>query len=159
MTNSSPQPDLEAVAGVVLRTGAADLLLPNAAVVEIISFRPPAEIEGSPPWLLGNLDWRERPVPVVSVAAAGGAQEDVVPGRRARLVVCYTPSGNTALPYLAFLSLTPPRLAYFHSRALRPAQTDSENPFVLHALTYVDRPAWIPDIDAIERAVLQALKG
>ena len=33
-----------------------------------------------------------------------------------------------------------------------------ENPFVLHALTRAERPAWIPDLDAIEQAVLEALK-
>jgi chemosensory pili system protein ChpC len=149
---------MQSLAGVVLPSGAADLLLPNAAVAEVVAYRSPVAIEGAPAWLLGHLDWRERLVPVVSVAAADDGVEAAAPGRRARLAVCYTPSGNAALPYLAILAVEPARLARFHAEALVPARAVPDNPFVLHALTYAERPAWILDLDAVERAVLEALK-
>jgi chemosensory pili system protein ChpC len=156
--DGAPHPDAESVAGIVLPAGTADLLLPNAAVAEVVAYRSPAGIEGAPPWLLGHLDWRDRPVPVVSIAAADGGTESAAPGRRARLAVCYTPSGNAALPYVAFLAVEPARLARFRAEGLKPAKAVPENPFVLHALTHAERPAWIPDLDAIEQAVLEALK-
>jgi chemosensory pili system protein ChpC len=147
----------EGLPAIVLPCGAADLLLPNAAVAEVLSFRFPTPIEDPPAWLLGNLEWRERLVPVVSVAAAGQAKE-IALDRRARLAVCFTPSGNPSLPYLAFLAVEPPRLALLLAQSLEPGPSAPDNPFVLHALSYVDRPAWIPDFDAIERAVLEALQ-
>jgi chemosensory pili system protein ChpC len=150
--------DARSLAGVVLPAGPADLLLPNAAVAEIVAYRPPVEIAGVPPWLLGQLEWRERLVPVVSIAAAEEGGEGAAPGRRARLAVCFMPSGNTALPYVAILSVEPARLARFSAEALEPAAERRDNPFVLYALTYAERPAWIPDLDAVERAVLEALK-
>ncbi len=145
------------VRGIVLPTGAADLLMPNAAVVEVIAYCDPEPYPSAPGWLLGAVYWRGRDVPLVSLAAAGtGAAAPRLP--RARLVICYTPSGNSALPYVGILTVTPPRLARLSAEMLEPAQMDPDNPFVLHALTYAEQPAWIPDMDAIERAVLEALQ-
>ena len=45
----------------------------------------------------------------------------------------------------------------FIADALGPVEERPANPFVLHALTFAERPAWIPDLDAIERALLDAL--
>jgi chemosensory pili system protein ChpC len=151
--------DVDSVAGLVVPSGAANLLLPNAAVAEIVAYRPPAAVEGAPAWLLGTLDWRDRLVPAVSIAAAGANPAEVKPGHRARLVVCFTPSGNQALPYMALLATAAPRLARFHEQSLVPdpdAAEPQDNPFVLHALRYMDQPGWIPDMDALERAVLEA---
>lgn len=149
----------EEVRGVVLPTGAADLLMPNAAVVEVIAYCDPEPYPSAPGWLLGAVYWRGRDVPLLSLAAAGtgaGAAAPRLP--RARLVICYTPSGNSALPYVGILAVAPPRLARLSAEMLEPAQMDPDNPFVLYALTYAEQPAWIPDMDAIERAVLEAIQ-
>lgn len=147
----------DALRGVVLPVGASDVLLPNAAVAEVLAYGEPSPLADAPPWLLGTLDWREREIPVVSLAAAGDPPEAAEPGRRARLAVCFTPDGNPELPYLGLLCVAPPRLARFLPEALDPAAERPANPFVLHALTFAERPAWIPDLDAIERALLAAL--
>ena len=145
------------VRGIVLPTGAADLLMPNAAVVEVIAYCDPEPYPSAPGWLLGAVYWRGRDVPLVSLAAAGtGAASPRLP--RARLVICYTPSGNSALPYVGILAAVSPRLARLSAEMLEPAQMDPDNPFVLYALTYAEQPAWIPDMDAIERAVLEAIQ-
>jgi chemosensory pili system protein ChpC len=146
------------VVGVALPVGEADLLLPNAAVAEILTYHPPTPVPGGPDWFVGNLVWQQRPVPVVSIAAAqaeAAEEEEIASGRRTCLVVCYVPSGNRALPYVAILAFGPPRLGRFQADNLKLAPAESTNPFVLHALTYGGRPAWIPDMDAIERAVLE----
>jgi hypothetical protein len=53
----------------------------------------------------------------------------------------------------------PPRLTVFRAEAMGPGELPAANPFVLHALTYMDRPAWIPDMDSIEAAVREVLGG
>lgn len=150
--------DSNSVAGLLLPTGDADLLLPNAAVAEIIAYRPPMAVKGGPAWLMGEVDWRERLVPVVSVAAAQEGGTKTAPGNRARLAICFTPSGNPALAYVAVFASAPPRLARFHAQTLEPSDVGSHNPFVLHSLRYNDAPAWIPDMDAVERSVLEAIR-
>ena len=104
MTEAERQQFTDEVVGIVLPAGGADLLLPGSAVVEIVGYRSVSAVEKAPDRLLGNLDWRERSVPAVSVAAASGQSVQTEPGRRSCLVVCYTPSGNQALPYLALLA-------------------------------------------------------
>ena len=147
----------EDVRGVVLPTGAWDLLLPNAAVAEVVSYQHPTSYASSPGWLLGAITWRGCSVPLISLAMASAEPVEVARGQRARLVVCYTPSGNSALPYVAFLALGPPRLSRFNPQVLEPARVQPENPFVIHGAIFADKPAWIPDMDAIERAVLEAM--
>jgi len=151
------QIDPGALRGVVLPAGASDVLLPNAAVAEVLAYQPPHRLPDTPPWLLGMLRWREREVPVVSLSAASDPPEPAVPGRRARLAVCFSPDGNPELPYLGLLCVGSPRLARFAAETLEPAAERPANPFVLHALTFAERPAWIPDLDALERAILDAL--
>ncbi|MEA3278756.1 MAG: chemotaxis protein CheW [Pseudomonadota bacterium] len=153
------QPDATEVRGIVLPVGAADLLLPSAAVAEIVRYRDPTPFSSAPQWLLGAVTWRDHAVPLVSVAAQGGEPGAITPGLRARMVVCFTPNGNPKLPYVGILAVGVPRLARFRTEALVPTETVPENLFVLHALTFADRPAWIPDMHAIERSVLKALQA
>ena len=143
--------------GVVVPTGAVDVLLPNAAVAEVIGYQDPAPYASAPGWLLGALNWRGFALPLVSLTIAGEDPVGVVYGQRARSVICYTPSGNSALPYVGVAAIGPPRLARLSAKVLEPTQLLVDNPFVLHGLTYAERPAWIPDMDAIERAVLEAM--
>lgn len=145
--------------GVVLTTGAADLLLPFVAMAEVVGYQDPTPYASAPPWLLGAVTWRGCAVPLLSLAMADAEPVDVDRGQRARLVICYTPSGNRALPYVGILSFKPPRLARLSPQVLEPTQTPSENPFVLHGLTFAERPAWIPDMDSIERAVLGTIRS
>lgn len=149
----------EDIRGVVFPTGASDLLLPNAAVAEVVGYQHPSTYASAPGWLLGSVGWRGLSVPLVSLALADARPVEVSRGQRARLVVCYTPSGNQALPYVAVLALGPPRLTRFNGLVLEPPEAPPENPFVLHGVTFLTRPAWIPDMDAIERAVLEAMEA
>ena len=143
--------------GVVVPMGVVDVLLPNAAVAEIVGYQDPAPYVSAPGWLLGALTWRGFTLPLVSLTMAGEEPVEAVYGQRARSVICYTPSGNSALPYVGIAAVGPPRLARLSAQALEPIQLRVANPFVLHGLTYAERPAWIPDMDAIERAVLEAM--
>ena len=146
------------VRGVVIPTGAADLLLPNAAVAEVIGYQDPMRVPHAPDWLLGMVAWRGCKVPLVSLRQADIESVDGAHGQRTRLVICYTPSGNAALPYVGIRAEGPPRLARLSAQTLVPAQAETGNLFVLHGLIHAERPAFIPDMDAIERVVLEAIQ-
>jgi len=142
---------------VVIPAGEADILLPNAAVAEVLAYQSATPFVSGPPWLLGAVTWHDRPVPLISLSGAGASAVIPEPGPRARLVICYTPNGNRDLPYVGLLAVAPPRLARFKAQDLEPLPSRPDNPLILHALTYEARTAWIPDMDALERSVLEAL--
>ena len=48
------------------------VMVPNAAVAEIISVNEVSEVDGSPQWMLGKARWRGVELPVISYEAAGG---------------------------------------------------------------------------------------
>jgi chemosensory pili system protein ChpC len=146
----------EEIRSIVLATGAANLLLPNVAVAEIIGYQDPVPYTSPPPWLLGSVSWRGFPVPLVSLSMSNEHPIEVAQSRHARIVICYTPSGNRTLPYVGIVATESPRLARLSPEVLEPTQVPAENPFVLHSLIYAETLAWIPDMDAIERAVIEA---
>jgi chemosensory pili system protein ChpC len=51
-----------------------NLILPNAAVAEIGSYRKPEQIGGAPDWLLGKFRWREHDIPVLSLETLCGME-------------------------------------------------------------------------------------
>ena len=52
--------------GVLVPVGKHHLLLPNAAVAEVLGFEEPAPENDAPDWLLGRIDWRGWRIPVIS---------------------------------------------------------------------------------------------
>ena len=68
-------------------TGEETLLLPTSVMAEVIDFQPPRPTEEAPPWLLGEVDWENRQVPVFSFdALINGTEPGDVP-RRARIMI------------------------------------------------------------------------
>ena len=49
----------------IIPTEQETLLLPTSVMAEVIDFQPPRPTESAPPWLLGQIDWEDRQVPVV----------------------------------------------------------------------------------------------
>jgi chemosensory pili system protein ChpC len=140
-----------------LPTGVEDLVIPTAAVAEVIGYQNPALYDSAPSWLLGAVTWRGLAIPLISLSMANAQPIEVEYGHRARSVICYTPSGNKALPYVGISTVGPPRLMRLSPQSLEPSPIPPDNPFVLHGVTLAEQPAWIPNMDAIERAVLESL--
>lgn len=154
MIKPAPRPS-STLQGMVLPVGQTNLLLPNTAVAEILTFRRPDPVKSAAAWFSGIIDWRDHLVPVVSFAEPPeeGAEPDY-----ACVVICYIPSGNPELPYLGVLATEVPRLVTFKAADLQSAAASPRRPgpFVQHALRYANQPAWIPDLDALEHALLAA---
>ncbi len=87
------------------------LLLPNVCVAEILRGGAAVPRADAPPWLLGELDWRQQQVPLVSFDALGELGD--ANGRSDRAIVVLNRA--RALPGLPFYALTAsatPRLRY-----------------------------------------------
>lgn len=144
----------EEVRGVVVPTGVRPLLLPNAAVAEIVAYQGIVVEPQEPLWLLGRVNWRGFTVPVISIAAAAPSAPEIGEGERSRLLICYTPNGNTELPYVGIFAPAPPHLERLRVEVLEPDDRPDVNPFVTHSVLFAGEPSWIPDMDAIESQVL-----
>ena len=127
-------------------------MLPAGAVAELVRGGvlgpPPA---GAPDWVLGTLAWRGHRLAVCRLGEGAG------PGAGPHaLVVCFAPSGNPELPYLAVASPGLPRLERVNPTNLAPEpDAPQERPwFVRGALWLNGRPAWLLDLGALEGPLL-----
>ena len=141
------------------QTALGFLLLPSAAVVEVVSYAGDAQARpNGPDWLIGELDWREHRVPLVDLAGTPrptqAQSETGVRRQRPCALVCFTPSGNRALPYIAILVPDSPRMMRIVADDLSPAIDPPSRPFALYDLAYQGTPAWVPDLDMIESKTL-----
>lgn len=133
------------------------LLLPNTAVAEVIGYVSPEPIAYAPEWLLGQLYWRHRNIPLVALASAFGEPQETR-GKRARVAVLNTLNGNTDLPFIAILISATPRLVRATDDQLRhrPAY-DDDSELVLARVGVAGEEAIIPNLDKLESRVLEHL--
>ena len=139
----------------LLPVGSRSVVLPNPAVAEIIGLQSMATAETAPEWWLGRIDWRGRPIPVVSFEGFMGGHEPERTVLRNHIAVLNTLNGNRALPYIGLLFHGTARLFRANADNLASDPSgDLDSPLILEAVTVNNQPAWIPDLDALESMVL-----
>ncbi|MCW8891251.1 MAG: chemotaxis protein CheW [Sedimenticola sp.] len=139
------------VRGVLLPLQEGQLLLPNAAVCEVVSYRPPEAVasEGAD-WLLGTFSWRNNAIPLVSFETLLGREAGEV-GHRARVAICNTLNGDESLPYIGILLHSAPHLIRVTEEVIAPVNgNDSLNEVVASQVVVNGVDALIPDLDALE---------
>jgi len=141
--------------GVLLPVGSRLLLLPNSAVAEVIGYEAPAAGASDPDWMLGSIEWRGRPLPVISFELAMGREQTELESRRARIAVLNTLSGNRSLPYIGVYTLGISRLARVTAGNLsEDGEEKPESPLILESVKINEQSAWIPDMDKLEELIL-----
>ncbi len=144
--------------GVLLPVASRPLLLPNAAVAEVIGFQVPAAEGRSHPGWLGFLDWRGRRLPVTSFSGLLG-ETDLRGSGRQRIVVLNA-LGESDLDYIGLHALASPRLARITRRQIQPDPEGlPESDLVTAALRFEGLPAWVPDLDRLEARVAAMVAG
>ncbi len=139
------------VRGVLLPLQEGQLLLPNAAVCEVVSYRAPDGIAtNAPDWVLGSFGWRNHRLPLVSYERLLDRPAGEI-GHRARVAICNTLNGNEQMPYIGFLLRSVPHLVRVTEASIVPF--DGGQP--LHAgvasrVIINGVEALIPDLDALE---------
>jgi chemosensory pili system protein ChpC len=130
------------------------ILLPNAAVAEIIPYATPENVHGAPDWFLGQLVWRERRLPLISFESAS----DGVAGKvhaNCRIAVLNTLNGNRQLPYIAILTQGLPSLQIVRPNNIQFADKPSAQRQSIQAYVNLGgTAAIIPDIDDLETRLL-----
>lgn len=147
------------IRGVLIQVAGARLLLPNATIAEVLSYADPEPVgESAPAWLLGRLRWRGWQVPLVAFGTlAGVAQERAALG--SKVVVLKALAGTSRTPYFAMLTQGFPRLVTVSRQALSVEDdTADAMPRAVQARVRLnDDPALLPDLEAIEALVADAV--
>ena len=147
------------IRGVLIQIAGSQLLLPNAATVEVLSFVDPEPLENAPDWLLGQIRWRGWRVPLVSFARiAGTHSEGAAVGTK--VIVIKALGGDPKLPYFALVAQGFPRLVTISRDNMI---VDSEHAEVIPdgirlRVMFNQDVALVPDLDAAERMIVEALR-
>src|SRR5262245_28973288 len=104
------------------------LIVPRAAVAEVIGYQPLEAMPGAPPWYLGTVGWNGRNVPVISFEGACG--QPIPPtGGRARIVVLYCLGQKLDAGFFGILTQGFPQLVRANPDVVKP---DLERSFPEH---------------------------
>ncbi len=146
------------VRGVVLQCAGEKVLLPNATVAEVMSrvqLQPAAE--GAPAWLAGTLAWQGFDVPVVAFGRFTGLGSDLLVGQL-KVVVLKALGGQVHLPYYALLTESFPQLIAVPRDGLLADASEEIVPVGVHMRVLLgEQTALLPDLEAVEAAVLSSL--
>ncbi len=127
------------------------LIVPRACVAEVVRFSEPQAAEASQHWMLGNVDWNGRPLPVVSFEGALGNEVPVSTGRT-RIVVFYASTGQLKNGFFGVLTQGFPQLVRVNEEVLKLEAKEgwpADAP-VLCRVRMINEFPLIPDLEKLE---------
>ncbi len=134
------------------------LIVPRACVVEVVRFTSPDTEAGAHSWMLGNVSWNGRELPVVSFEGALGKEIPVATGRT-RIVVFYAASGQLKTGYFGVLTQGFPQLVRVNKDVLQLDSTDGwpESAPVLCRVKMINEYPLVPDLERLENMLAEEL--
>lgn len=152
----------QSVKCVILTLRSENVMVPNAAVAEIISARDTSRVDNAPNWYVGRMPWRDVDVPLVSFEAAAGYEAKNV-NLNTQVAVLYATNKDAKYPYLGLVISGVPHVSSFSKEQII---TDPEallegddHPMVAQKTRINGAAVSILDIDAIESMVIEAEAG
>lgn len=133
-----------------------NMLLPNVSVAEVIQFEMPTKAEEKPYWFLGEIQWRNTAVPLISYESYT-QQQAVNVKRNARIAILNTVNPQAKQAFYAMLVQGIPKLIKLSEQDVSAESTvdlpDSVKMQVKTELGF----AFIPDLPYIEQLVESVL--
>jgi len=132
------------------------LLVPNVSLAEIV---PPGRIDtvaGSPDWYLGDYQWRDLSIPLLSFECL---QAGVQPRQsdRARVAIFNTTGVTDQINFFSLMTQGLPRLARVTPDELQ-VRDGERRSYEQMRVNWAGEAAVIPDLPALEEVVLNYLK-
>lgn len=135
------------------------LLLPTSVLAEVVDFQEPTPMDEAPPWLIGQIEWEDRQVPVFSFFALinGGDPGEISSHTKIMVIKSLNESGR--VPYLGVLLSGLPRLTYVKEFDLEQTGDERKSLGVFSRITLEDQHAIIPDLDRLTHLITHATYG
>ena len=136
------------------------LIVPRAAVAEVITWQTPEKMEGVPQWYLGTVQWNGRPVPVISFEAVCG-QTMPPPAGRTRIVIFVGIFGHLTGGYFGVVTQGFPQLVRCNPDVLKPDHSRSfaERSPILCQVRMVNESPFIPDFERLEELISEETRA
>ena len=137
------------------------LIVPRACVAEVVRFTSPEQEAGAYDWMLGNVGWNGRALPVVSFEGALGKDVPAITGRT-RIVVFYASTEKLKTGYFGVLTQGFPQLVRVNKDVLQLHTTEGwpQDAPVLCRVKMINEFPLIPNLEKLEimlaRVSLQA---
>lgn len=144
---------------VILTLRTENVMVPNAAVAEIMSAKDTVRFDNMPDWYLGKMPWRGVDVPLVSFEAAGGIEAKNI-NLNTQIAVFYALNKNAKYPYIGLVISGVPHVSNFTREQII---TDPESlleanshPMVAQKTRINGAAVSILDIEAMESLIVEA---
>jgi len=148
------QSTVESLTALLLPLADRTLLLPNVALAELVPYRAPQTAEGMPAWLLGQINWRELRLPLLSFEAASNGSAITAPGPGCRVAVLNAMGGRPQVKFIALLLQSIPHSVKVDEHL---AKADVElGPLELDAAMIDESVVKIPDLVGLEQLLADA---
>lgn len=147
------------IRGVLIQIAGSQLLLPNAATVEVLSFADPEPIADAPDWLLGQIRWRGWRLPLVSYARLAATQSEGS-ALGTKVIVIKALGGDPKMPYFALVAQGFPRLVTItrENMIVDTVHMEQLPDGVKLRVMFNDDVALVPDLDATERMLIDVMR-
>jgi len=132
------------------------MLLPNAAIGEIIVHRGALASCAGPRWLLGLLNWREQAVPVVAYEGLVGGQLPPADAHRLRIAIIHLPTEDGTQP-IGIVLQGYPTLIKIEPGVLKTKPMELTDPAILnhHRAIIGTTEVLIPDCGSLRACLLK----
>jgi chemosensory pili system protein ChpC len=140
----------------IIQAGGAQILLPNAIVVEILRQAQTEPQADAPAWLVGTFHWQGQEVPLVSFGRFSGLDEDLGAAQDTahKCVVLKTVSAASGLPCFALKTDQFPHFVDIQRHGLL---LDASDDRIINGVRMTvlvgGKSVVLPDLDAIERGL------
>jgi chemosensory pili system protein ChpC len=127
------------------------LIIPRACVAEVVRFSKPDQEPGSQNWMLGNVNWNGRELPVVAFEGTIGKDIPAVTGRT-RIVVFYGSSGQLKSGFFGILTQGFPQLVRVNREVLKLDSTEGwpDGAPVLCRVKMINEYPLVPHLEKLE---------
>lgn len=127
------------------------LIIPRACVAEVVRFSKPDQEPGSQNWMLGNVNWNGRELPVVAFEGTIGKDIPAVTGRT-RIVVFYGSSGQLKSGFFGILTQGFPQLVRVNREVLKLDSTEGwpDGAPVLCRVKMINEYPLVPHLENLE---------
>lgn len=135
------------------------LLLPTSVMEEVVDYTEPTPMDAAPPWLMGQIEWNQRQVPVFSFSALINAEDIGEVPAKSKVLIIKSLADTARVPYLGILLSELPRMLNVRESSIVPTGDDKKSLGVFSRIELDDQSAIIPDLDRITHLVNHAAFG
>lgn len=149
--------DAQQIKCMLLTLRTENVIVPNAAVAEIVSLRDVQKLPDAPKWLIGKMIWRGVEIPLVSFEAAAEGDATAVGANQAAVIHLISGDDKSDYPYVGLSISGVPHISIFKKNQV---ETDTRSikshPMVAQRIRINGAAASILDIDSIAMMIKKA---